>query len=100
MTGELMSAQEDVANLYKVGQNTTRLLLALGDLTVGWLLLRQAEVALRALGGDAGKDEAFYQGKVAAASFFARSVLPRLSAERTMAENVDNSLMDVPVEAF
>src|SRR4051794_19192242 len=35
----------DPANLYKVGQNTSRLLLATGDLVVGWLLLRQAEVA-------------------------------------------------------
>ena len=100
MTGELMSAQEDVTNLYKVGQNTTRLLLGLGDLVVGWLLLRQAEVALTALGGDAGRDQAFYEGKVAAASWFAKNVLPRLSSDRVMAENVDNSLMDVPAEAF
>ena len=31
--------------IYRVGLNTTRLLLALGDLIVGWLLARQAEVA-------------------------------------------------------
>ena len=35
--------------LYKVGQNTSRLLLAAGDLITGWLLLRQSEVALAAL---------------------------------------------------
>ena len=46
------AAHEDVTNIYKVGQNTTRLLLAAGDLVVGWLLLRQAAVALDAL--DAG----------------------------------------------
>ena len=54
MVGQLMASdprggeQNDVRNLYKVGQNTTRLLLATGDLVVGWLLLRQAEVALAA----------------------------------------------------
>ncbi|GAB3050682.1 acyl-CoA dehydrogenase [Intrasporangium mesophilum] len=91
----------DVANMYKVGQNTTRLLLSAGDLLVGWLLLRQAEVAQRALdAGASGKDADFYTGKVAAATFFARNVLPKLAAERAMAEAVDNGLMDVPESAF
>ncbi|GMA87217.1 hypothetical protein GCM10025868_24670 [Angustibacter aerolatus] len=91
----------DVTNLYKVGQNTSRLLLATGDLVVGWLLLRHAEVALAALQGEVSTaDRAFYTGKVAAARFFARTVLPRLSAERAIAEAVDNSLMDVPEDAF
>ena len=91
----------DLRNLYKVAQNTTRLLLGAGDLVVGWLLLRQAEVALAALeAGASPKDEAFYQGKVAAARFFARQVLPRLAAERAMAEATDNALMDVPEAAF
>ncbi len=105
MVGSLMAADArqggDVRNLYKVGQNTSRLLLATGDLVVGWLLLRQAEVATAALAGEVSvPDRAFYTGKVAAASFFARTVLPRISAERTIAEAVDNALMDVPEEAF
>jgi alkylation response protein AidB-like acyl-CoA dehydrogenase len=91
----------DPANLYKVGQNTSRLLLATGDLVVGWLLLREAEVALAALGGEVTPaDRAFYTGKVAAARFFARTVLPRISADRVVAEGVDNALMDVPEDAF
>src|SRR3954470_20979842 len=67
----------DPRNLYKVGQNTTRLLLAAGDLVIAWLLLRQAEVALAKLAvsgtaeGASGRDKAFYEGKVAAARFFA-----------------------------
>src|SRR3954469_9999045 len=40
MVADLMSSAEDTANLYKVGLNTTRLLMSLGDLVVGWLLLR------------------------------------------------------------
>ena len=46
------------------------------------------------------QDRDFYTGKVAAARFFARNVLPRLSAERAIAEATDNALMDVPESAF
>ncbi|MEP6798265.1 MAG: acyl-CoA dehydrogenase [Lapillicoccus sp.] len=94
----------DVRAIYKVGQNTSRFLLAAGDLVVGWLLLRQADVASQALAsrGDAltQQDRDFYTGKVAAAQFFARNVLPRLSAERAIAEATDNALMDLPESAF
>jgi alkylation response protein AidB-like acyl-CoA dehydrogenase len=90
----------DPRNVYKVGQNTTRLLLAAGDLVIGWLLLREADVALTRLGQGAGKDEAFYRGKVAAARFFARQVLPKLSAERAIAEATDNELMDLDEACF
>jgi alkylation response protein AidB-like acyl-CoA dehydrogenase len=108
MVGELMKSDpradesNDVRNLYKVGQNTSRLLLAAGDLVIGWLLLRQAEVAHKALEGGAvsARDHDFYEGKIAAASFFARTVLPKLAAERAIAEATDNSLMDVPESAF
>jgi alkylation response protein AidB-like acyl-CoA dehydrogenase len=106
MVGELMRSdprQEggEVTNIYKVGQNTTRLLLGAGDLVVGWLLLRQADVALTALeAGATGADRDFYEGKVAAARFYARQVLPRLAAERAMAEATDNSLMEVSEAAF
>ncbi|HEY0501785.1 MAG TPA: acyl-CoA dehydrogenase [Kutzneria sp.] len=101
MIGYLTSSQEDVRNVYKVGQNTVRLLLSAGDVLVGWLLLRQAEVALAALAGTpSAKDKAFYEGKVAVASFFAKTVLPELSARRKVAETTDNSLMDVDESAF
>ena len=84
----------DLKNIYKVGLNTTRLVYVLGDLTVAWLLLRGAEVALEKLGGEvSASDKSFYEGKVAAAQFFARNVLPQLAGERAIAENVDGSLM-------
>ena len=106
MIGQLMSADErapggDVRNVYKVGLNSTRLLMALGDIVCAWLLLRQAEVALAALGREVSTaDRSFYEGKVAAAEFFARTVLPRLAAERAIAEATDLSLMDLPEAAF
>ncbi len=98
----LTSAAEDARNVYKVGQNTTRLLMSLGDLVIGWLLIRQAAVAQDAL--DAGvadaRDRAFYEGKLAAARFFAGTVLPELSARRAALEATDNVLMDLPEAAF
>ncbi len=106
MTNFLVSARPgveggDPRNLYKVGQNTTRLLLAAGELVTAWLLLRQAEVALTRLDGEVSeKDEAFYEGKVAAAQWFARQVLPKLRSELKIAEATDNDLMDLPEAAF
>jgi hypothetical protein len=102
MFQQLMSGQEDVTNVYKVGQNATRALMSAGDLMVGYLLLRQAAVALQKLdaNGVAAADRAFYEGKPAVARFFAQTVLPELAARRTIAEAMDNTLMDVPEGAF
>ena len=100
MVGFLTSAADESRNVYKVGLNTTRYLLSLGDLVIGWLLLRQAEVALARLGDGAGRDEAFYTGKVAAARFFAASRLPLLAAERAIAESTDLDVMDLDESAF
>lgn len=101
LVGFLTTSQEDVRNLYKVGQNSVRLLMTAGDVLVGWLLLRQAEVALEKLGGTpSAKDKAFYEGKIAVASFFAKTVLPELTARRKIAESTDNALMDIDESVF
>jgi alkylation response protein AidB-like acyl-CoA dehydrogenase len=102
MTGYLMASADAPAEVYKVGLNTTRLLMALGDLIIGWLLLTHAEVALRRLDEldpDAA-DRDFYAGKLAAARFFAATVLPRLAAERKIAEETTLDLMDLPEAGF
>jgi alkylation response protein AidB-like acyl-CoA dehydrogenase len=91
----------DAGQIYVVGQHSTRLLLAAGDLLVGWLLLRQAEVASAALeDGAAGSEHDFYTGKVAAARFFAREVLPRLTSDAAIVTAGDTALMEVPEAAF
>ncbi|HVQ50987.1 MAG TPA: acyl-CoA dehydrogenase [Mycobacterium sp.] len=101
MTGYLMSSQENARELYRVGLESVRFLLAVGDLLIGWLLLHHAEIALNALDGDlSDRDRAFYAGKVAAANFFAKSVLPRLAAERQIIDAVDLDVMDLREEAF
>ncbi len=49
VTGYLMAASEQPAEIYKVGLVSVRLLLAVGDLLIGWRLLEQARVAQAAL---------------------------------------------------
>ncbi|MFJ1955111.1 acyl-CoA dehydrogenase [Streptomyces microflavus] len=100
MITDLTATGEDVKNIYKVGLNTTRLLMASGDVVVGYLLLKGATVAAEKLPTASAKDVAFYQGKIAAAKFFAANILPGVSAERALAENVDNSLMELDEAAF
>jgi hypothetical protein len=100
LVNDLMSAAEQVENIYKVGLNTTRLLMSCGDLVIGWLLLRQAVVALEKLPSASARDKAFYEGKVAAARWFAASVLPELAAKRAITEATDLSLMQLDEAAF
>jgi hypothetical protein len=93
--------ESDARNVYKVGLNTTRLLMALGDVICAWLLLRGAEVALERLNSELPPDEkSFYEGKVASGRWFARTVLPKLTAERAIAEATDLAVMDLPEAAF
>jgi alkylation response protein AidB-like acyl-CoA dehydrogenase len=101
LTGHLMGAQEQPTELYKVGLGSVRFLMAVGDLFIGWMLLNQAEIALAALdNGATGSDVAFYTGKVASAQFFARNVLPELTATRAILANLDNDIMDLDEAAF
>jgi alkylation response protein AidB-like acyl-CoA dehydrogenase len=102
MNGYLTASMTRPAEIYRAGLNTTRLLLALGDLIIGWLLGRQAEIAVARLDehGLAADEQAFYQGKVVAAGFFAATVLPRLAAEREIAEASSLDPMDLPEDAF
>ena len=108
MAGFVMASADQPAEIYKAGLNTTRLLMALGDLVIGWLLLTHAEIALRKLDELGSLDEIaadspdrdFYTGKVGAGRFFAATVLPRLAAERTVVEGTTGDLMDLPEGAF
>jgi alkylation response protein AidB-like acyl-CoA dehydrogenase len=103
MTGFVIGSLDRPEEVYKVGLNSVRLLLAFGDLIIGWLLARHAEVAQRALDNADTLSEAdrdFYAGKIAVARFFATTVLPRLETERKILEQTTLDLMDVPEAAF
>ena len=98
LTTYLLAAGHDPAELYKIGLVSVAFLHAVGDLLIGWRLLVQADIAVAAL--DAGADDSFYRGKLAAASFFAKTILPAISATRAVVENVDTDLMDLADDAF
>jgi alkylation response protein AidB-like acyl-CoA dehydrogenase len=101
LTGYLMSAQQDAANIYKVGLGSVRFLMSVGDLVLGWLLLKQSAVAIEALDkGAAGDDRHFYDGKIATASFFAKNFLPLLTSTRLVIDTIDNEVMELDEAAF
>jgi alkylation response protein AidB-like acyl-CoA dehydrogenase len=103
MNSFAVASAERPEEVYKVGLTSVRLLLAVGDLIIGWLLARQAEVALRALdNGDAlsAADRDFYTGKLGVARFFAATVLPRLESDAKIIEQTTTDLMEVPEGAF
>ncbi len=100
MLTDLAATEQDVREIYKVGLNTTRLLLASGDVVVGYLLLKAAAVAAEKLPNASAKDVAFYTGKIAAAKFFAANVLPGVTGARKLAEGVSLDLMDLDEAAF
>jgi alkylation response protein AidB-like acyl-CoA dehydrogenase len=98
LTTYLLAAERNPTELYKIGLVSVAFLHAVGDLLIAWRLLVQADIAAAAL--DAGADDSFYRGKLAAASFFAKTILPATSATRVLVENVDTDLMDVDDDAF
>ena len=101
MVGSLTASAEDVTNIYKVGQNTTRLLLACGDLVVGWLLLRAGRGRARGAGGRCHRaGRGLLPGQGGGRDVLRAQVLPLLHAQRAVAEGVDNALMDLPESAF
>ncbi|WP_203914129.1 acyl-CoA dehydrogenase [Rhizocola hellebori] len=73
------AAKDQPDEIYKVGQNTTRLLMSVGDLVIGWLLARSAQIS---------------EQKVAVSKFFGETVLPELSVRRQILERTDNALME------
>ena len=57
-----------------------------------------AHAALAARTGS--DDEAFYQGKIATAAFFASNMLPNITAVRGIVETIDDDIMRMPEAAF
>ncbi len=101
LTGYLMAAQEDAASIYKVGLGSVRFLMSVGDLLLGWLLARQAAVAIEKLdAGATAEDRTYLDGKIAAASFFAKNMLPLLTSTRQVIETLDNEVMELDEAAF
>ncbi len=94
LVAHLMGFVDDPTQVYKAGLHTTSILETLAEVTIAWLLLRNAEVAL------AAAPDPFYEGKIASARFFVRHVAPKVAARRAATEAEDGALMDLADEAF
>ena len=100
LTGYTVGSLEQPTEVYKAGLNTTRLLMALGDLIIGWLLARQAEVALAALDQGAGPGRGVLPGQGGHRTVLRADRAARLAVEREIAETATLDLMELPEAAF
>jgi hypothetical protein len=90
-------------SLYHVGLQGNRVLMALAEVLIAWLLIRHAALAqtkLAALPDGADSERAFYQGKIFSARYFATQVLPRIAVERRQVEQSDLAPMTLPDACF
>jgi hypothetical protein len=85
---------------YHVGLQGNRILFALAEIVIGWLLVRHAAVADAAMAGASAGDRAFYAGKKAAARWYCDNVLPGIGHTRRLIEAGTLDLLEVPEEAF
>ncbi|MBP0591525.1 acyl-CoA dehydrogenase [Paraburkholderia sp. LEh10] len=75
--------------------NASVYLEAFGHVVMAWTWLEQARVAQRALDAGAVPDDAFYRGKLAAAAYFFRWELPRVSAQFDLLASLDRTTLDM-----
>jgi hypothetical protein len=79
-----------------------RFLEMMSETACGWLLLDQAHIAVdkSAELDEERPDYAFYAGKVAAALYYARNVLPGVTAKAHLIAIGDDSPLTIPDAAF
>ena len=87
-------------SVYHVGLHGNRILFSVGDTFLGWLLIRQAAVAIEALPNAVGDDVAFYEGKIAAARFFAKERLPEVICNQKVIAGSELNLMELSEDSF
>jgi alkylation response protein AidB-like acyl-CoA dehydrogenase len=87
-------------SLYHVGLHANRILESMAEVVIGWLLVKQAIVALKKLPTANAADKSFYEGKLAILKFYTREILPGIALHKKVIEGSDLSLMDVAEAAF
>ena len=87
-------------DLYHVGLQGNRVLFALAEMVIAWLLVRHAAIAVDKIDGAGRKDRAFYAGKIASAKWYCANVLPSLTLTRKLIEASDLSIMTLQDDAF
>lgn len=80
----------------------TRILQASGELICGQLILEQALLAQKKIGelGSDHYDYPFYNGKVNAAKYFVRNIVPNIFKTLEVVKEGDTSVLDIVEEAF
>lgn len=86
-------------SLYHLGLQGNKILFATAELIIGWLLLRQATVALTRREANP-QDRAFYDGKLAVVSYWSKNVLPALTTTRKLVEQSSLELMTMSDDVF
>lgn len=87
-------------SVYHVGFQGNRILFALAELVIGWRLAVSAQVALTKISTAQGDDKAFYRGKLAAARWYAKNVLPGIALTRKLIEQSDLDLMELSDDSW
>ena len=91
-------------NVALVPLHANRYLEMMAETAVGWMLLEGAVIAQEKLQNGttaAGtRDEPFYRGKVAAALYYARNVLPTVELKAKLMADADRSPLDIDAAAF
>lgn len=88
-------------SLYHVGLQGNRILFALAETVVGWLLVRQSVVAHQQYNTTQDQQEKiFYQSKIATVRYYCREVLPQVTSTRKLIEQSRLDLMELPEEYF
>ncbi len=87
-------------SLYHVGLQGNRLLFALSETIIGWLLIRHAAVAIEKAKTAGETDGLYYVGKSASALFFAHEVLPNVALAAQHVRNSKLIAMELSEDAF
>jgi hypothetical protein len=89
-------------NMSMVPLYANRFLEMMSEVTVAWMLLDAAVIANAALAKTAADhpDHAFYEGKVQAAIYYAKSVLPAAELKARLMQDEDRAPLDIPDGGF
>lgn len=93
MVDRYLSAGKD--NLLKLQAEAVDFLMVTGYVTLGWLWLQSAAVAVDKLSSDDITEADFYREKLHAADFYMKKILPRIYAMEKMAEYTFDEVMPI-----
>ena len=88
-------------NIDLVLANSVQYLSMFGHVVIGWLWLKQATLASKALDGDLHDDEkAFYRGKIQTMQYFYRYELPEINLWANTLKALDDTTYEMKAEWF